>query len=132
MTVLLGNQHGVVYFGTRDNPKAVRWWAERGQLHWEDSRTNGYGIVAVREFLYRLKAINDMLSNGKSKDNEGFLHADERERHMRFIEAGLDLVKKAKEQGMPQDPTARKHALQRLPVTVVMPSASNTGKSAKF
>ena len=132
MTVLLGNQHGVVYFGPRSNPKAVRWWAERGQLHWEDSRNNGYGVVSVREFLYRLKAINDMLSNGKSKDNEGFLHVDERERQMRFIEAGLALVKKAKEQGMPEDPQARKHKLQSLPVTVVMPSASSTGKSAKF
>lgn len=132
MTVLFGNQHGVVYFGPRDNPKAVRWWADRGQLHWEDSRDNGYGIVSVREFLYRLKAINDMISNGRKKDNEGMMHADEVDRHQRFIEEALELVKKAKEQGVPQDPKVRKHKAQERPMTMVMPSSLSAGKGVEF
>jgi hypothetical protein len=123
MTVILGLNHDVVFFGPRANPKAVRWWADRGQLHWEDSRDNGYGVVSVREFLLRLQGISDMLSNGRKKDNEGFMHADEVERHMRFIEQALELVKKAKDQGMPQDPEVRRHKAMDLPVTVVMPSS---------
>ena len=123
MPLVLGLNHDVVFFGPRTNPKAVRWWADRGQLHWEDSRDNGYGVVSVREFLLRLQGISDMLSNGRKKDNEGFMHADEVERHMRFIEQAVELVKKAKDQGMPQDPEVRRHKAMDLPVTVVMPSS---------
>jgi hypothetical protein len=132
VAVLIGNDHGVVYFGPRDNPTAVRWWADRGQLHWEDSRDNGYGIVSVKEFLQRLQAINDMISNGKKKDSEGMMHADEVERHMRFIENAIDLVKKAKEQGMPQDPEVRKHKAQERPINVVMPSSLSSGRGLEF
>ena len=59
MSLVIGNMTGVVFFGPRDQPKAVRWWAERGQLHWEDSRTNAYDTVSVREFLLRLQGISD-------------------------------------------------------------------------
>lgn len=128
MAVLIGNEHGVVYFGTREKPRAVRWWADRGQLHWEDSRTNGYGVVSVKEFLMRLQAINDMLSNGNRKANEGMMHADEVERHMRFVEQALELVKKAKEQGVPEDPMVRKHKAQERPLTMVMPSCLSKAK----
>lgn len=123
MAILLGNQHGVVFFGPRDKPNAVRWWADRGQLHWEDSRTNNYGVVSVREFLQRLQAINDMISNGRRKDNEGMMHVDEIERHQKFIEEALVLVQKAKEQGIPQDPEVRRHKAMDKPITMVMPSS---------
>lgn len=122
MAIHIGT-HGVVFFGPRANPRAVRWWAERGQLHWEDSRDNGYGVVSVREFLLRLQGISDMLSNGRKKENEGFMHADEVERHMLFIEQALDLVKKAKEQGIPQDPRVQRHKAMDTPITMVMPSS---------
>lgn len=132
MSIILGNQSGVVFFGPRSNPTAVRWWADRGQLHWEDSRTNGYGVVSVREFLQRLQAISDMISNGRRKDNEGMMHADEIERHLRFIEQSLELVRKAKEQGIPQDPVVRKHKAQSLPVSVVMPARLSDLDKAEF
>jgi len=132
MTILIGGQHGVVYFGPRDNHEAVRWWAERGQLHWEDSRTNGYGTVSIKEFLLRLRGISDMLSNGKSKANEGIMHADEVERHMKFIEEAVELVRKAKEQGDPSDVRVQKHAAQNRPVTMVMPSSISAGKGVAF
>lgn len=129
MAVLLNtDNNGVVFFGPRANPKAVRWWADRGQLHWEDSRDNGYGVVSVREFLQRLNGISEMLSNGRKTANEGFMHMDEVDRHMRFLEEALELVKKAKEQGIPQDPRVRRHKAMDLPVTVVMPSCISTMK----
>ena len=132
MSLVIGNMTGVVFFGPRDQPKAVRWWAERGQLHWEDSRTNAYDTVSVREFLLRLQGISDMLSNGRKKENQGFMHSDEVERHMRFIEEALELVRKAKEQGIPEDPKVRRHKAMDLPVTVVMPSALNSGTGVTF
>ena len=122
MAILLGN-HDVVYFGPRSNPKAVRWWADRGLLHWEDSRDNSYGPVGLREFLLRLKGINDMIANGNRKDNEGFMHVDEIERHQRFIEDALRLAAKAKEQGDPGDVRVRKQKAQERPRTVVVPTS---------
>ncbi len=122
MAQIIGDS-GVVYFGPRDQPQSVRWWAERGILHWEDARDNGYGSVGIKEFLYRLQAINDMIANGKRKENEGFMHVDEIGRHQRFIEEALGLVQRAKEQGDPGDPDVRKHKAQNRPVTMVMPSS---------
>ena len=71
MTVILGSGHDVVFFGPTANPKCVRWWAEGGQLHYEDSRDNTYAAVSIRDFLLRLQGISDMLGNGKTKENEG-------------------------------------------------------------
>jgi hypothetical protein len=51
---------------------------------------------------------------------------------MRFIEEALELVRKAKEQGIPEDPKVRRHKAMDLPVTVVMPSALNSGKGVTF
>ena len=127
MTTLIGNQHGVVFFGPASNPTAVRWWAERGQLHWEDSRDNGYGTVSIRDFLTRLQGINDMISNGNRKANEGFLVTEEIVRHQRYIEEALDLVRKAKEQGDPDDPRTRKEMKQRRPITTVVPANISAG-----
>jgi hypothetical protein len=118
---IIGKSDGMVFFGPRSAPKAVRWWAERGQLHFEDSRTGQYGILSVKEFLERLQAINDLLSKGRKVENQGFAHPDEIDRQMRFIEAGVELARKAKEQGMPQDPEVRKHKASELPVSVSVP-----------
>ena len=126
MVHLLGQDHNVVYFGPRSNPKAVRWWAERGQLHWEDERDNSYASVGIKEFLERLKGINDMISNGKKKDNEGFMHSDEVERHQRFIEESLELVRLAKDQGDPDDIRVRKVKAEELKkISMVVPSNLN-------
>ena len=66
MSILIGGQHNVVYFGPRSNPKCQRWWADQGLIHVEDSRDNTYDTLGVREFLHRLNAINDMLGNSKA------------------------------------------------------------------
>lgn len=115
------NDSGVVFFGPRSQPKAVRWWADRGQLHWEDSRDNTYGVVSIREFLMRLKAINDMLANGKRVENKNFLHWDEVERQTRFVEQALELVKKAKQQGDPHNPDVLTQQRHERTLPVAMP-----------
>lgn len=112
--------HGksVVFFGPRNNPRCQRWWAEKGQLHCEDSRDNSFVTVTVRDFLLRLQAVNDMLSNGRHKENENFVHRDEVERHMRFVEQAIELVRKAREQGVPEDPRVLQAKLQSAPTSV--------------
>lgn len=119
--VIIGKPDGVVFFGPRSAPKAVRWWAERGLIHFEDSRTGQYQAMTVRTFLERLDAINTLLSKGRKVENKDFLHPDEVDRQMRFIEQGVELVKKAKSQGDPTDPKVRQQKVNDLPVSVAVP-----------
>ena len=98
MAYIALNTHNVVFFGPRDNPKSVRWWADGGLIHYEDSRDNSYASMSVRTFLERLNAINDMLGNGIRANNQNFVHNDELQRQMRFVEAGVELAKLAKQQ----------------------------------
>lgn len=121
MAVILENQ--VVFFGPASQPNAVRWWAARGRLHWEDSRNNGYGSLSVRDFLQRLNAVSEMISNGKTKENEQALTRQELLRLTRFIEAGLELVRKAKEQGEPGNVDAIKAAKAARATSVIVPSS---------
>jgi|JI10StandDraft_1071094.scaffolds.fasta_scaffold23427_5 hypothetical protein len=123
MSFTLLGQHKCVYFGPSDNVKAVRWWAERGQIHYEDSRNNSYSTMSVKTFLERLKAISDMLGNGKKVENKDFMRSDEIERHMRFVEEGVQLARQAREQGMPQDPNVRRQKAAEFSKPVFIPSA---------
>lgn len=113
----------VLHFGPADNQRAVKWWAERGLIHYEDTRTTAYDSMPVKTFLERLRAVNDMLSNGKTKENEKIANPDEVLRHMRFVEGGLELARLAKSQGEPSNIDARKAAKIAKPLTVIMPSS---------
>lgn len=113
----------VVFFGPANAPKAVRWWAENGLIRYEDSRTSAYDVMSVRTFLERLRAVNDMLSNGNTKEATQMIHRDELERHMRFVEDGLELARIAKEQGEPSNADARKQAKASRPTSVIVPRA---------
>jgi len=123
MSFTVLGQHQCIYFGPTDNPKAIRWWAERGQIHYEDSRTNLYDVMSVRTFLERLRAISDMIGNGKKVENKDFMHAEEIDRHMRFVEEGVQIARMAKEQGMPQDPNARRQKAAEFSKPVFIPSS---------
>ena len=95
---IASNTHNVVFFGPRDNPKAIRWWADAGLIHYEDSRDNSYTSMSIKTFLERLNSINEMLGNGLRSNNQNFVHNDELQRQMRFVEQGVDLAKLAKQQ----------------------------------
>lgn len=118
---LIGGEHGVVFFGPRSDPKCLRYWAERGMIHCEDSRDNSYETLGVREFLLRVKSINDMLGNS-TKDLEGFAHTDEIQRQQNFVEEAAELAKKAQEQGMPPKLFSGKFFRERFAADVVDPS----------
>ncbi len=80
-----------------------RFWADRGLVHCEDARDNSYVVMSVKDALLRAKAISEMV--GKSSNDYEF--ADRREYLQRFVSDMVDVCRKAQEQGMPTDPTAR-------------------------
>lgn len=123
---IIGNSHGVVYFGPKYDPACQRWWAERGMLHVEDSE-NTYDTLTVKEFLLRVKEINDMIGNSRkaTKDSK-LMDSEEIDRHQRFIDQACDLAKKAQEQGMPSDQSAVHDLKRRRKCSVVVPGLKGT------
>lgn len=118
----LGGNSGVVFFGPRSDPQCCRYWAERGLIHCEDARDNSYKSISVRTFLKRLKGVNDMLGNSKATlAKSGFAHYDEITRQQNFVDLAVDMCQKAKEQGMPEDPSAVRDLQNRRKKTIVMP-----------
>lgn len=107
------------------NGYELRFWAERGLVRCEDSRDNSYTVMSIKTFLHRVKGINDMLGNSR-EDRRGLMHEDKVQDLRRFIDQALSVAKQAQEQGSPDDPSARRDAVRRLPATVIVPD--NIGK----
>ena len=114
---LIGNKDVV-------NLGPLKYWAERGLIHCEDSRDSSYETVDVKIVLERIKALNDMIGNTKRKV-PGLMHADEIRKHQNFIDDMVQLCRKARNQGSPDNPDAIKDAKRRRPATVVVPSAAS-------
>jgi len=103
----------------------VRFWAERGLIHWEDAKDNSYGTQTVASFLHKINAFSEMMGNSlrKSKDRE-WLGDDNLAQQIRnFIDDGAAIAKQAQVQGMPSDPSAVRDLARRRPASVVMPSS---------
>ena len=114
---------GVLKYGSRERPNSIKWWAELGRIHYQNDDTGEYGSLSRREFLERLWALNNLNKKGGSVNN--MYDAQERIRIMRAVEQGLELVKKAKLQGDPDDRAvarARKEAIVK-PFMVSNPAA---------
>jgi len=111
---LLGSGHSMVYHGP------LRLWAEDGLVKIEDSRDNSYEALSVKEALLRVQAINDMIGNS-SEEGE---YASEIARLQKFVEQMVELIKRAKEQGMPSDPSARRERIRRRPSSIVVPGSA--------
>ena len=123
MTILIGGEHGVVFFGPAHNPRADRYWAERGLIHIETDQ-NKYITVSVKDFLERVQAVSDFVGNSTQRVN-GLMDTQEIERQRRFVEQGIDLARKAQDQGLLGSSEAAREAKRRRPLTVIMPSAKN-------
>ncbi len=119
---MIGGKHGVIFFGPRKDPERQRWWADRGLIHMEDASDNSYDTISVKDFLLRLKGLNDMIGNSrKSMKDAKMMDAEELTRVQRFVEQGCDLADKAKEQGMPTDASARRDLVRRRATSVLVP-----------
>lgn len=101
----------------------LRFWAERGLIHIEDSRDNSYECVSVKTILHRMRAISDMLGNSSSREtrSEDQFDQNNRKRHQDMLDAMCQMVKRAQIQGMPSDPTASRDLARRRPKTIVVP-----------
>jgi hypothetical protein len=114
---ILNGFHDVVRLG------ALRIWAERGLIHIEDSRDNSYNSIPVRAALHRIKAINDMLGNRRTAHTEDNFDEAKRKELRDFVDAMVPVIRKAQEQGMPDDHTAKNALKNRRPITVVVPGS---------
>lgn len=98
----------------------LRVWAERGLIRIEDERDNSYKIESVEEFALRTKALNDMLLKTPTEDK--LLYADQVHELQRIVSGYIDIMNQAKEQGMPEDATARRDLVRRRPKSIVVPN----------
>lgn len=111
MTTILG-QHKVLMHGP------LRIWAERGLIRIEDSRDNSYKIISVKECALRVKALNDMIKNSMSTHT--VFDANQANELMRVIEGYVAVMQNAKEQGMPEDASARRAYVRSRPTSVLI------------
>lgn len=111
----------------------LRFWAERGLIHCEDSRDNSYEVIKVRDMLLRLNAHNEMrpgIDGTEDPITKKWVY-EFRSHIQTMIEQMLELCRKAQEQGMPDDPTARNSLKARRPSTVVVPARPKVLKDMK-
>src|SRR5271166_5592624 len=108
MALFLGSmEHDLARLGP------LRFWAERGLIHVEDARDNSYDSMSVRSALDRIRAINDMLGNRREKHSEDQYDQTKRAELMAFVEKMVDIIRKAREQGTPDDPAACREYVRR-------------------
>lgn len=81
------------------------FWAERGRIHVEDERNNGYKSISVPRATRRLAAIAMANKTAAKQAAHNDFWWDEVERRQRFVEEMLMLIETAKVQGEPEDPT---------------------------
>ena len=83
-----------------------KYWADAGIIHSEDTRTGAYKAIQVRQILHRMNALQDMLKASKEeRDNFEYKEEIQFNEIQGFLETMIPIVQKAREQGMPSDPT---------------------------
>ena len=106
--------------------RAQRVWAERGLIHIEDGRNSSYSCISVREWLGRLRALQEMvMESRKDPENHAYEAAIQLETLQQAIERGDRIARQAKEQGMPTDPSACRDLARRGRVLGVVPGRAN-------
>lgn len=126
--LIMGEGHNVVQqfpmFKTPGRSNApLRWWHERGRIHWEDARPREerpaeyYGSMSWRQCAERLLNLSAMVT--KSSENGDY--ADERRRMQKFIVEMEPLLREAKEFGDLHDRSALRDHARRRPKSVVVP-----------
>lgn len=96
----------------------LRLWAENGLVCWESSKRSGeFGSMTWQEAAYRVLALSDMVA----KSVEGG-YASERQQIQRFISEMERVIRKAKDQGGPDDlVAAAEEQRRRKPKQFIMP-----------
>ena len=109
--LLVGESHNVVkQFPMFGKGAPLYWWAEKGYIHWEDSRPKGqrpdqyYGLMSYREFADRILNLSEMVT----KSSEQGDYSDERKALQEFICEGEKLIRLAKAHGDMHDKGGRR------------------------
>src|SRR5690606_10188059 len=95
----------------------LRMWAERGLVHWEDPRTNGYGSMRWKTAARRVLALSQMVGNKTTEKGLG-KYANERYIIQRFVTEMEKVIARAKLQGSPDDPEACREAKRRRRLSI--------------
>lgn len=85
--------------------RKLDFWSERGLVNIVDERfppshEKAFTVVTVRDFLLRLKTLNQEVKRWGKK------WPDERDELVKMIEQGVECCREAKVQGRPDDPRA--------------------------
>ncbi len=101
----------VVTFKDPFKPRAdrIKYWADGGLVHMENQVTGEYLTMTVFKAALHLKGINDMVGNSRS--GKGWNTPGEMMAYRNFVDQMIELMQKARQQGMPDDVN---HARQKL------------------
>lgn len=97
---------------------SLRLWAEEGLVCWEDSKEKSqFGSMTWQDAALRVVALSDMVA----RPTEGG-YASERQQIQRFICEMEKIIRKAKDQGGPDDIHDKAEEMRRRrPKSVVVP-----------
>ena len=116
--IYTGDDQGVAkQFPLWGKGSIVRYWAERGLVHWEDSKDNSYGSMIWQDAARRVIAVSDMCHNMRK---EG-LFGDEINRIQKFVSDMEYIIRKARSQGGPSDDTHAVAEERRRRAPKIMP-----------
>lgn len=112
-------QHKVARLGP------IRMWAENGLVHTEDERDNSFTSMSWQEALERANAISeygmDRLRKGHRSTKGSDLWWWSLERDTKFVEEVIDIIRQAREQGAPDDPSMVRARTRSLPTSASIP-----------
>lgn len=117
--IITGN-NGIVY-----DSEGTAWWAEEGIIRWESTDGQG-GRQDVRTTLERLQGISQFNRNRNS--GSGFKTRQEVNQTQTYIEKMVELCRKAREQGSPDNPDALKDRARRRKKSVAVPRSIEKNK----
>jgi hypothetical protein len=94
-----GSANVAMQFPLWGKGSVVRYWAERGLVHWEDSKDNTYSTMFWQDAAARVLGLSELVHNSREKG----LYGDEIVKLQNFICAMEKVIRQAKEQGGPLD-----------------------------
>lgn len=117
MAYILGNRSMVKY-------KSLRLWAENGRICMEDGENNSFQTLSVDETERRVSAIYESLTtHGLSNNKKEYAwYSESIAAQWRFAREMEELLRTAREQGEPFDPSARRDYKARAPKTFILPT----------
>lgn len=100
------------------------FWANNGWIHCQHP-VEGHKQMRVKEALERVYALSQMLRNSSEKDL--IKYADTRERIQSFVDAMVDICKRAQEQGEYDDASMTRDKVRRLSKSISVPKSFSSG-----